>query len=105
MSSQRPRPNRRNLRNTFNQASEGTIPPDHSLAPVRDYLLECLQGAEKVFDQEDYDIAISFLTRAIEINPSKAEFWSFRGTCWNSVGDVTQAIADQSRAIGLDPNQ
>ena len=101
MSTRRPRRNRRNLRQTLNEAPQGNIPTHHELAPIKDYLLECLRGAEKAFNQEDYDLAISFLTRAIEVTPDKAEFWSFRGTCWSAVGNIDQAIADQSRAIGL----
>ena len=79
MQDRRSRRNRRNLRQTLNDAPGETIPPHHPLAPIRDYLLECLQGAEKAFNQEDYDLAISFLTRALEVTPDKAEIWSFRG--------------------------
>ena len=57
---------------------------------------ECLQGPMRAFDEEDYDLAISFFTRAIEIAPNRAELWSLRGTCWGEIGDFDQAISDQS---------
>ena len=97
MRSQRTKRNRRNLQQTPDEAKEQTITPENPLAEVRDYLLECLQGATSAFDEKDYDLAISFLTRAIEIVPDKAEFWSFRGSCWGQIGNLSQAISDQSR--------
>lgn len=47
--------------------------------------------------------AIEDLTRAIELAPRSADYYSNRAAVWYSAGDRTRALADLERALELDP--
>jgi tetratricopeptide (TPR) repeat protein len=51
-----------------------------------------------------YDEALADYTRAIELDPSDAEFFGSRGQAYQAIGRYDEALADFNRAIELDPN-
>lgn len=53
----------------------------------------------------DHDRAISDFNRAIELDPSRAEFFLARGNRFHCRGRYTQAVEDFTRAIQLEPNE
>ncbi len=65
-----------------------------------------LWQAETAFrpDIRDYDKAIADCSKAIELDPTLAEAYSYRGRAFNEKGDFGKGIADCSKAIELDPN-
>ena len=53
----------------------------------------------------DYDRAIADFSKAIELDPNRAEFYHARGGTYLQKDDYDRAIADFSKAIELDPNR
>lgn len=51
-----------------------------------------------------YDQAIEELSRAIQLDPTVAEYYTMRGELYRNKSDLTQAISDYSKSIELDPN-
>lgn len=52
----------------------------------------------------DHERAISDFDRAIELNPSRAEFFLARGARFHSRGKYKQAVEDFTRAIRIEPD-
>jgi tetratricopeptide (TPR) repeat protein len=50
-----------------------------------------------------HDLAIEYINRAINLNPSEAAFHSNLATTYNALGNVTEAIGCLRRAIELQP--
>jgi len=55
------------------------------------------------FKKGDYDLALQFLTRAIELNPHQSDFFVGRCGIYQKKGNLDAAIQDCSRAIEIDP--
>ncbi|MGH9854464.1 MAG: toll/interleukin-1 receptor domain-containing protein, partial [Blastocatellia bacterium] len=53
----------------------------------------------------DHDRAINDFNRAIELDPSKAEFFLARGERFHSRGRYKQAVEDFTRAVQLEPTE
>ena len=53
--------------------------------------------------QEDFHVAIDWLSRALALGPPQAAMYSNRGIAWQRLGQLQQAIADYDQAIALDP--
>ena len=54
-------------------------------------------------DTRDLGLAITDLTKAIEIDPKYADAYQVRGVAFRRNGDFPRAIADQSKAIEINP--
>lgn len=69
------------------------------------------QGAKELYDKAEeyinkgmYDQAIVEITKAIQIDPTIAEFYTLRGNLYRNKNDVEHAIPDYSKSIELNPN-
>ncbi|MBI2346799.1 MAG: tetratricopeptide repeat protein [Deltaproteobacteria bacterium] len=54
-------------------------------------------------DKGEYDKAIAYCTRAIEIDPLLAEAFNNRGYAWAEKGEDDKAITDYTRALEIEP--
>ena len=63
-----------------------------------------ISAAQASFDEKQYDVAIEYYTKAIEVNPQNADSYTKRGNakCW--LGHYKDAVKDYTKAIELDPN-
>lgn len=52
----------------------------------------------------EYDCAIEYITKALELNPDNAEAYALRGQVHLQKGDYDRAITDCTKAIDLNPN-
>jgi tetratricopeptide (TPR) repeat protein len=55
-------------------------------------------------EKEEWDLAVSDFTAALELNPDMKEAYNNRGYAYNGKGFSDKAIADLNKAIELDPN-
>lgn len=55
-------------------------------------------------DDENYSMAIEYLTKAIELNPNLASAYYSRGWTYYRQGNLTQANMDYNKAIELNPD-
>ena len=51
-----------------------------------------------------YDQAFAEVTKAIQIDPSVADYYTFRGQLYRLKSDVPNAVADYNKSIELNPN-
>jgi len=63
-----------------------------------------LMRGETLSGNQQYDLAISAYTAAIELKPNYAEAYNDRGFAYYLKGDFARAISDYTRAIELRPN-
>jgi len=61
-----------------------------------------VRGLEK-FNKNDYDQAISYWTKALELNPKYIEVYFERGFVWYNKGNYEQTIKDFSKYLELKP--
>ncbi|MCX5701812.1 MAG: tetratricopeptide repeat protein [Candidatus Omnitrophica bacterium] len=69
------------------------------------------EGAKEFYDKAQeylnkgmYDQAIAELNKAIQIDPSAAEFYTLRGHLYRTKTELTHAISDYAKSIELNPN-
>lgn len=74
-----------------------------SADPVSEARAALERGLEKVH-ANDAAGAIEDLTRAVELDPTLAPAFDWRGHCLNLIGMYDEAIADYDRAIALQPD-
>jgi len=60
--------------------------------------------ADEYFFQNDYNKAIKYYTKAIELDPDNAEYYNNRGASYNWINEYEKAVADHSKAIELEPD-
>lgn len=60
-------------------------------------------GAES-YNRGEYDAAISYFSKAIELKPNDADIYHIRGLLYYATGEYDRAIADYDKAIDLNPN-
>ena len=60
--------------------------------------------AKELLNQMQYDQAFAEVSKAIQIDPSVAEYYTFRGQLYRLKSDVPNAVADYSKSIELNPN-
>ena len=65
---------------------------------------ECLSYGIAYHQQDNLPQAISYYTKAIEINPDYAAAYSNRGLAYHQQGNLPQAISDYTKAIEINPN-
>ncbi|NXL40064.1 SGTA protein, partial [Glaucidium brasilianum] len=53
---------------------------------------------------ENFEAAVSFYGKAIELNPSNAVYFCNRAAAYSKLGNYAGAVRDCERAIGIDPN-
>ena len=58
----------------------------------------------QAFAQKNYDEAIEFYNKAIELNPNDATFYSNRSGCFASMEKYAEALSDAEKAIETNPN-
>lgn len=65
---------------------------------------ELYNKAQEYLKKGMYDQAIAELTKAIQIDPSVAEFYTLRGHLYRTKTELTHAISDYAKSIELNPN-
>jgi len=65
---------------------------------------EYLESSKEYFRRGNLSLAISDLTKAIEINPDYADAYNNRGFVYIQQGNLPQAISDFNKAIEINPN-
>jgi tetratricopeptide (TPR) repeat protein len=65
---------------------------------------ELYNKAKELINQGMYDQAIAQITKAIQIDPTVAEFYTLRGNLYRNKSDLEHAIPDYSKSIELSPN-
>ncbi|KAM8960445.1 small glutamine-rich tetratricopeptide repeat-containing protein alpha [Pelodytes ibericus] len=53
---------------------------------------------------ENFESAISYYTRALELNPKNAVYFCNRAAAYSKLGNYAGAVRDCEEAIGIDPN-
>ncbi|NXI85652.1 SGTA protein, partial [Rhipidura dahli] len=53
---------------------------------------------------ENFEAAVSFYGKAIELNPANAVYFCNRAAAYSKLGNYAGAVRDCERAIGIDPN-
>jgi len=74
-----------------------------ALSEVRDAEFYYIKGTEH-FHHSEYDSAISYYEKALEIDTKHTDSLVLRGCCYQEKGDYDKAISDYSKAIEIDPN-
>ncbi|XAR55097.1 hypothetical protein NMG60_11030486 [Bertholletia excelsa] len=62
------------------------------------------EKAKAAFVDDDFQLAIDLYTQAINISPRNADLFADRAQANIKLGNYTEAVADASRAIELDPS-
>ena len=65
---------------------------------------ESFAKAKELLNQMQYDQAFAEVTKAIQADPSVADYYTFRGELYRLKSDVANAVADYSKSIELNPN-
>lgn len=81
----------------------GQIQNEYDLSNTNGYYYNFLNGKRKS-DAGDYDGAIIFLTKAIELKPDEVGAFGMRGWAEYSKGDYDKAIADYTKCAELQPD-
>ncbi len=55
--------------------------------------------------RDTLQLALKDYTKAIELNPETAEFYSNRGATYARLGDMQNALSDLTKSIEIDPNR
>lgn len=61
------------------------------------------QKADRLFDAERYEEALTLYSEAIQLNPNEADFYLNRGLVYDYLERYQEAITDYTHAIHLDP--
>jgi len=59
---------------------------------------------DEYYFKNDFNKAIEYYTKAIEVDPDNAEYYCNRGVSYNWLKEYEKAIEDKSKAIELDPD-
>ena len=65
--------------------------------------IELSNQGENFIEEGQYDRAIAYLNKAIEINPRYAKAYSYRGSAYAGKGHYDKAISDCNKAIAINP--
>ncbi|EMP24138.1 Small glutamine-rich tetratricopeptide repeat-containing protein alpha, partial [Chelonia mydas] len=80
--------------------SEPVTPSEEDIAEAERLKTE---GNEQM-KAENFEGAVSFYAKAIELNPSNAVYFCNRAAAYSKLGNYAGAVRDCERAIGIDPN-
>ena len=64
-----------------------------------------LETALSAFEMKQYDTAIEYYTKAIELNPTNSESYAKRANAKYLLGNYKDAVKDYTSALEIDPNQ
>ena len=64
-----------------------------------------LETALSAFEMKQYDTAIEYYTKAIELNPTNSESYAKRANAKYLLGNYKDAVKDYTSALDIDPNQ
>ncbi|KAM6294952.1 small glutamine-rich tetratricopeptide repeat-containing protein alpha isoform 2-T2 [Aegotheles albertisi] len=85
----------------------GGVPSPAPVTPSEDDIAEAerlkTEGNEQM-KAENFEAAVSFYGKAIELNPSNAVYFCNRAAAYSKLGNYAGAVRDCERAIGIDPN-
>nr|XP_020649816.1 small glutamine-rich tetratricopeptide repeat-containing protein alpha isoform X2 [Pogona vitticeps] len=83
-----------------------TVPTPDPATPSEEDTAEAerlkAEGNEQM-KAENYDSAVSYYGKAIELNPSNAVYYCNRAAAYSKLGNYAGAVRDCERAIGIDP--
>ncbi|KAG7546444.1 CS domain [Arabidopsis suecica] len=65
---------------------------------------ELADKAKEAFVDDDFDVAVDFYSKAIDLDPNCAEFFADRAQAYIKLESFTEAVADANKAIELDPS-
>ncbi|CAI5798699.1 small glutamine-rich tetratricopeptide repeat-containing protein alpha [Podarcis lilfordi] len=81
-------------------------PPSEPVTPSEEEAAEAerlkAEGNEQM-KAENFESAVSFYGKAIELNPSNAVYYCNRAAAYSKLGNYTGAVRDCERAIHIDP--
>ncbi|CAN8230850.1 unnamed protein product [Cochlearia groenlandica] len=60
--------------------------------------------AKEAFVEDDFDVAVEFYSKAIDLDPNRAVFFADRSQAYIKLDKFTEAVADANEAIELDPS-
>lgn len=63
-----------------------------------------LSKGNRAYDENEYDKAIEYYNKAIELDPDFADAYNNRGIAYRRKGECAKAIEDYNKAIELDPD-
>lgn len=63
-----------------------------------------MERAATALGQNKNDLALKFLTVAVELQPDFAEAWNRRAYVYYTQNDIDRAVGDLRRVLALDPN-
>ena len=63
-----------------------------------------LTKGNNAFENKDFDSAIIYFTKAIELDPNYAITYNNRGEAYSNLEQYPEALVDYTKAIELDPN-
>ena len=72
--------------------------------PEQPKVQQFLIGGDIFYHQKNYQQAISYYQKAIELDPNSAESYGRRGFVYYMQGNMDRAISDYSKAIQINPN-
>ena len=76
-----------------------------AICPETEFALIAARDLSRAFAEiGDFNQAIHFRGIVIQLQPSEANNYNYRGTLRERIGDTKGAVADYSRAIDLNPN-
>ena|GEM_PF-1772927 len=61
------------------------------------------ESGKRAYESKSYNEALTYFTKAIELNPQYQNAYIYRGLVKDSLGDKQGALADHKKAIDLDP--
>lgn len=62
------------------------------------------QAAQEAIEKENFVRAVELLTKAIELAPSNANYYSHRGVCYFHLKEMDKSLADMDKSVELDPD-
>ncbi|XP_013731008.1 protein SGT1 homolog A isoform X2 [Brassica napus] len=65
---------------------------------------ELAAQAKEAFVDDDFDVAVDLYSKAIDLDPSCADFFADRAQAYIKLQNFTEAVADAKKAIELDPS-
>ncbi len=74
------------------------------LAPGSDTVLVLMDRAAAAAGHKRSDLALTLLTKVVELAPDFTEAWNRRAYVFYSEGDYERALGDLRRVLALDPN-
>src|SRR5579872_6090685 len=71
--------------------------------PVLPTIDRHLLMANQAIGKRHYELAVTELSCALKLDPSRADLIALRGDAWRALGQTDEAIADYTASLNLNP--